>query len=102
MPPQDQHGGCSHPTAHSCSTDPLTPSVTSLTNYMPSSVGVVARQQVLVSITLPPTIARQPATTEQADRWATGHDLRWNLAKAGWAATMMAGLWPETARAAAQ
>ena len=55
MPAEDQHGGYSHPTTHNCSTDPLTPSGTSTTDYMTSLVGVVARQQVLVSITLPPS-----------------------------------------------
>jgi hypothetical protein len=50
MPPEDQHGGYSHPC---CSPDPLTPSGTSLTDYMTIFVGVLARQQVLVSITLP-------------------------------------------------
>ena len=55
MPVEDQHGGCSHPTSHNCSTDPLTPSGTSTTDYMTSLVGIRARQQVLVSITLPPS-----------------------------------------------
>jgi hypothetical protein len=55
MPPEDQHGGCSHPTTHNCSTDPPTPSGILLTNYMTSSVGIGAWQQVLVSITLPPS-----------------------------------------------
>ena len=50
----DQHGGCSHLTTHSWSPDPLTPSGTSsLTDCMTILVGVIARQQVLVSITLP-------------------------------------------------
>ena len=34
MPPEDQHGGYSHPTTHSCSSDPFTPSCISLTDYM--------------------------------------------------------------------
>eukprot|EP01044_Picomonas_judraskeda_P031156 COSAG03_NODE_11507_length_588_cov_40.398773_1_plen_195_part_11 len=60
MTPEDQHGGYSHPTAHSCSTDPPTPSGTSTVDYMTSSVGIRARQQVLVSITLPPSLRLPP------------------------------------------
>ena len=57
---EDQHGGCSHPTRHRCSADPLTPSGTSTIDYMTSSVGIRARKQVLVSITLPPSLRIPP------------------------------------------
>ena len=78
MPAEDQHGGYSHPTTHNCSTDPLTPSGTSTTDYMTSLVGVVARQQVLVSITLPPSSRIPPrsgclaAAGDRAVLWPQG------------------------------
>ena len=69
MPAEDQHGGYSHPTTHNCSTDPPTPSGILLTNCMTSSVGIGAWQQVLVSITLPPSSRIPPRSRLDLAVW---------------------------------
>ena len=60
MPPEDQHGGYSHPTTHSCSPD-LTASLhTSWTDSMAILTCVEAREQVLLSTSLPTTLHFPP------------------------------------------
>jgi hypothetical protein len=51
--PEDQHGGYSHPTSHSTSSDPISPSTTSLANSVQLLVGIEARQQVFFSTLCP-------------------------------------------------
>ena len=60
MAPEDQHGGYSHPTTHCTSSDPIRPSAPSLTDSVKLLVGIDARQQVLLSTSLPPSLHFPP------------------------------------------
>ena len=60
MAPEDQHGGCSHPTSHNTSSD-LTASLhTSWTDSVAILTGVAAREQVLLSTSLSTTLHFPP------------------------------------------
>ena len=60
MTPEDQDGGYSHPTTRSTVSDPIMPSVPSLNNSVKLLVGFEARQQVLLSTSLPPSLHFPP------------------------------------------
>ena len=56
MAPEDQHGGYSHPTSHSTSSDLIASQYTSWTDSMAILTCVEAREQVLLSTSLPTTL----------------------------------------------
>ena len=60
MAPEDQHGGYSHPTSHSTSSDLTTSLHTSWTDSMAILTCVAAREQVLVSTSLSTTLHFPP------------------------------------------
>ena len=60
MAPEDQHGGYSHHTSHSTSSDLIASQYTSWTDSMAILTGVEAREQVLVSTSLSTTLHFPP------------------------------------------
>ena len=60
MAPEDQHGGYSHPTLHSTSSNLTTSQYTSWTERMAILTGVEAREQVLLSTSLSTTLHFPP------------------------------------------
>ena len=60
MAPEDQHGGYSHHTSHSTSSDLTISLHTSWTDSMAILTGVEAREQVLVSTSLSTTLHFPP------------------------------------------
>ena len=56
MAPEDQHGGLSHHTSHSTSSNLIASQYTSWTERMAILTGVEAREQVLLSTSLPTTL----------------------------------------------
>ena len=60
MAPEDQHGGYSHPTSHSTSSDLTVALHTSWTDSMAILTVVEAREQVLVSTSLSTTLHFPP------------------------------------------
>ena len=60
MTPEDQDGGYSHHTLHCTSSDPIRPSATLLGDSVLLLVGIEARQQVLLSTSLPPSLHFPP------------------------------------------
>ena len=60
MAPEDQHGGYSHPTLHSTSSDPTVALHTSRTDSMAILTCVAAREQVLLSTSLSATLHFPP------------------------------------------
>ena len=60
MTPEDQHGGYSHPTSHSTSSDLTTSLHTSCTDSVAILTCVAAREQVLLSTSLSTTLHFPP------------------------------------------
>ena len=63
MAPEDQHGGHSHPTSHSTSSDLTTALCTSWTDSMAILTGVEAQEQVLLSTSLSTTLHFPPRSS---------------------------------------
>ena len=63
MAPEDQHGGYSHPTSHSTSSDLTASLYTSWTDSMAILTCVAAREQVLVSTSLSTTLHFPPRSS---------------------------------------
>ena len=63
MAPEDQHGGYSHPTLHSTSSNLTTSQYTSRTDSMAILTGVEARELVLLSTSLSTTLHFPPRSS---------------------------------------